>query len=83
MAFEIASTNLLLELGLILTFVMGWQFTLAEFVGGPLIIVFVALGFRVWMRGKNCGDRPDPSREGRGWLHRGPRSDGHVHHCRR
>ncbi len=52
MAFEIASTNLVLELGLILAFVMGWQFTLAEFVGGPFIILFVALGFRVWMRGK-------------------------------
>jgi uncharacterized membrane protein YraQ (UPF0718 family) len=52
MAFEIASTNLVLELGLILAFVMGWQFTLAEFVGGPFIILFVALGFRLWMRGK-------------------------------
>ena len=52
MAFEIASTNLVLELGLILAFVMGWQFTLAEFVGGPFIILFVALGFRLWVRGK-------------------------------
>lgn len=52
MAFEIASTNLVLELGLILAFVMGWQFTLAEFVGGPFIILFVALGFRLWMRRK-------------------------------
>ena len=52
MAFEIASTNLVLELGLILAFVMGWQFTLAEFVGGPLIILFMALGFRLWMRGR-------------------------------
>jgi uncharacterized membrane protein YraQ (UPF0718 family) len=52
MAFEIASTNLVLELGLILAFVMGWQFTLAEFIGGPFIILFVALGFRLWMRGK-------------------------------
>jgi len=52
MAFEIASTNLVLELGLILAFVMGWQFTLAEFVGGPIMIVLIALGFRLWMRGK-------------------------------
>ena len=52
MAFEIASTNLVIELGLILAFTMGWQFTVAEFVGGPLIIVFMALGFRLWMRGK-------------------------------
>jgi len=52
MAFEIASTNLVLELGLILAFVMGWQFTLAEFIGGPIMIVLVALGMRLWMRGK-------------------------------
>ncbi|WP_392341562.1 permease (plasmid) [Leifsonia sp. P73] len=52
MAFEIASTNLVLELGLVLAFVMGWQFTLAEFVGGPIMIVLVALGFRLWMRGR-------------------------------
>ena len=52
MAFEIASTNLVIELGLILAFVMGWQFTLAEFVGGPIMILIVALGFRLWLRGK-------------------------------
>lgn len=52
MAFEIASTNLVLELGLVLAFVMGWQFTLAEFVGGPIMILLVALGFRLWMRGR-------------------------------
>ena len=50
MAFEIASTNLVIELGLILAFVMGWQFTLAEFVGGPIMILIVALGFRLWLR---------------------------------
>jgi len=52
MAFEIASTNLVIELGIILALLMGWQFTLAEFVGGPLMIVAVALGFRLWMRGR-------------------------------
>lgn len=52
MAFEIASTNLVLELGIILALFMGWQFTLAEFVGGPLMIILVALGFRLWMRGR-------------------------------
>ncbi len=50
MAFEIASTNLVIELGIILTLLMGWQFTLAEFVGGPIMIVLIALGFRLWMR---------------------------------
>ena len=52
MAFEIASTNLVLELGIILALFMGWQFTLAEFVGGPLMIVLVAVGFRLWLRGR-------------------------------
>jgi len=46
MAFQFASTNLVLELGLILALLLGWQFTLAEFVGGPLMIVLLALLFR-------------------------------------
>ncbi|MGH3794610.1 MAG: permease [Pseudonocardiaceae bacterium] len=49
MAFEIASTNLVVELGVILALLMGWQFTLAEFVGGPLMIVFVAVLFRLFL----------------------------------
>ncbi|MDQ6928718.1 MAG: permease [Actinomycetota bacterium] len=52
MAFEIASTNLVIELGIILALLIGWQFTLAEFVGGPLMIILVALGFRVVLRGR-------------------------------
>src|SRR5256714_13604033 len=50
MAFEFASTNLVVELGIILAVLMGWQFTLAEFVGGPLMIVFLALLFRAFLR---------------------------------
>jgi uncharacterized membrane protein YraQ (UPF0718 family) len=50
MAFEIASTNLVIELGVILALLMGWQFTLAEFVGGPLMIVFLAVIFRLFLR---------------------------------
>jgi uncharacterized membrane protein YraQ (UPF0718 family) len=46
MAFQFASTNLVIELGLILALLIGWQFTLAEFVGGPLMILFLALLFR-------------------------------------
>ena len=38
-AFEIASTNLVIELGIVMAIVLGWQFTAAEFVGGPLIII--------------------------------------------
>jgi len=45
-AFEIASTNLVVELGIVIAIVLGWQFTLGEFVGGPVMIVCVALLFR-------------------------------------
>jgi uncharacterized membrane protein YraQ (UPF0718 family) len=50
MAFEIASTNLVVELGVILALLIGWQFTLAEFVGGPIMIVLLALLFRLALR---------------------------------
>ena len=50
MVFEIASTNLVIELGIILALLMGWQFTLGEFVGGPLMIVFLAVLFRLLLR---------------------------------
>jgi uncharacterized protein len=50
MAFEIASTNLVVELGIILALLIGWQFTLAEFVGGPIMIVLLALLFRLFLR---------------------------------
>jgi uncharacterized protein len=49
-AFEIASTNLVIELGVILALLMGWQFTLAEFAGGPLMIVILAVLFRIFLR---------------------------------
>ncbi len=47
MAFEFASTNLVIELGIILALVMGWQFTLAEFVGGPIMIAFLVVALRL------------------------------------
>lgn len=50
MAFEIGSTNLVIELGVILALLMGWQFTLAEFTGGPLMIVILAVLFRMFLR---------------------------------
>jgi uncharacterized membrane protein YraQ (UPF0718 family) len=52
MVFEIASTNLVIELGIILALLLGWQFTLAEFVGGPLMIIMVALAFRFFVRSR-------------------------------
>lgn len=50
MAFEIASTNLVVELGVILALLMGWPFTAAEFVGGPIMIVVLAVLFRAFLR---------------------------------
>jgi uncharacterized membrane protein YraQ (UPF0718 family) len=50
MAFEIASTNLVIELGIIMALILGWQFTLGEFVGGPLMIVLLAIVFRLFLR---------------------------------
>ncbi|WP_034263566.1 permease [Actinospica robiniae] len=50
MAFEIASTNLVVELGVILALLMGWQFTVAEFTGGPIMIIVLALLFRFFLR---------------------------------
>jgi uncharacterized protein len=52
MAFEVAATNLVVELGIVMALLLGWQFTLAEFIGGPLMILIVAVGFRVWARGR-------------------------------
>src|SRR5215204_7032772 len=46
MAFEFASTNLVIELGIIMAILLGWQFTLGEFVGGPLMIALLWLMFR-------------------------------------
>ncbi|WP_435834617.1 permease [Streptomyces abikoensis] len=50
MAFEIASTNLVVELGVILALLMGWQFTAAEFLGGPVMIAVLAVLFRLLLR---------------------------------
>ncbi len=46
MAFEMASTNLVIELGIIMLLLLGWQFTAAEFVGGPIMIVLLVILFR-------------------------------------
>ena len=55
-AFEIASTNLVIELGVILALLMGWQFTLAEFTGGPIMIVIVAVLFRLLLTKRLLGE---------------------------
>src|SRR5436853_7932026 len=52
MVFELASTNLVIELGIILIILMGWQFAAAEFVGGILMVIFIALIFRLTLTPK-------------------------------
>lgn len=52
MAFEIGSTNLVVDLGIILALLMGWQFTAAEFIGGPIMIVVLAVLFRLFVRSR-------------------------------
>jgi len=47
MAFELASTNLVIELGIILIVLMGWPFAAAEFTGGFLMVVLLAALFRL------------------------------------
>jgi hypothetical protein len=43
MVFMIASTNLVVELGLVMLILLGWQFMVAEFIGGPIMIAIIAL----------------------------------------
>lgn len=52
MAFEIASTNLVIELGIIMVVLLGWQFTAAEFAGGPIMILILAVLFRRFLTPK-------------------------------
>jgi len=52
MAFELASTNLVAELGIVLIVLMGWRFAIAEFIGGPLMVVLMAVLFRLFLKRK-------------------------------
>ncbi|GAC1637635.1 MAG: permease [Chloroflexota bacterium] len=45
--FEFASTNLVIELGIILIVLMGWQFAASEFLGGIVMVLLIALIFRL------------------------------------
>jgi uncharacterized protein len=49
MAFQFASTNLVLELGIILVVLIGWQFIAAEFVGGLIMIALLTVMLRAVM----------------------------------
>jgi uncharacterized membrane protein YraQ (UPF0718 family) len=85
MAFEFASTNLVIELGIILALLMGWQFTLAEFVGGPLMIAVLVILFRLFVReplieaARNQAERGIPgSMEGHAAMDMSVTEDGNI-----
>jgi uncharacterized membrane protein YraQ (UPF0718 family) len=48
--FMLASTNLVVELGIIMAILLGWQFTIGEFLGGPLMIAILAILFRFFLK---------------------------------
>jgi hypothetical protein len=52
MVFMVASTNLVIELGIVLVVLMGWQFAASEFVGGVIMIVLLASLGGLWLRGR-------------------------------
>jgi uncharacterized membrane protein YraQ (UPF0718 family)/YHS domain-containing protein len=53
MVFMVASTNLVIELGIVLIVLMGWQFAVSEFVGGVIMIVLLATLGGLWFRGRS------------------------------
>src|SRR5258708_9698305 len=65
MAFEIASTNLVVELGVIMALILGWRFTLGEFVGGPIMIVLLALLFRLFLKQRLVDEARAEAEKGR------------------
>ena len=78
MAFQFASTNLVLELGILLAVLMGWQFTLAEFVGGPLMILVVVLLFKVFVMPKIVEAARREGQQGAAGAHGRARGNGYV-----
>jgi uncharacterized membrane protein YraQ (UPF0718 family) len=80
MTFQFASTNLVIELGIIMALILGWQFTLGEFVGGPLMIVLLALLFRLFLSKRLVEEaREQAERGGRGRMEGHAEMDMSVH----
>jgi uncharacterized protein len=72
LAFQFASTNLVWELGLVLWVLIGWQFTLAEYIGGIAMIALMALLLRVFV---------SPRLERQARAHAQAAETGHQHHA--
>ena len=71
LAFQFASTNLVWELGLVLWVLIGWQFTVAEYIGGLVMIVLMAALLRLFV---------SPRLEERAREHARAADTGHQHH---
>jgi uncharacterized membrane protein YraQ (UPF0718 family)/YHS domain-containing protein len=71
LAFQFASTNLVWELGLVLWVLLGWQFTLAEYLGGIVMIILMAVLLRVFV---------SPKLEEAARRHAQEADTGHQHH---
>ncbi len=79
--FMFASTNLVLELGIVLIVLMGWQFAAAEFVGGAIMIVLMALLGGLWFRGRMIAQARErlEAESARGHQH-GPEENTELQH---
>jgi uncharacterized membrane protein YraQ (UPF0718 family)/YHS domain-containing protein len=71
LSFQLASTNLVWELGLVLWILIGWQFTVAEYLGGVVMIVLMALSLRLFV---------SPRLEVHAREHATHADPGHQHH---
>ena len=72
LAFQLASTNLVWELGLVLWVLIGWQFALAEYVGGIVMIALMSLLLRAFVSRRL---------EGEARAHAEQADTGHQHHA--
>lgn len=64
--FMFASTNLVVELGVILIVLIGWQFAVAEFIGGAIMIVLFTLLGALWFRGRQVVEAREHLRAAQG-----------------
>ena len=79
MAFQFASTNLVFELGIVIWIFIGWQFTLAELVGGVLLIALMWLALRLFVtRGLEDRAREHAAAAEVGHQHAAAESQGNV-----
>jgi uncharacterized protein len=71
LAFQFSSTNLVVELGIVMWILIGWQFTLAEFVGGLVLIAIMTVMLRLFVSRRQ---------EERARAHALQADSGHEHH---